>query len=172
MTKKTKIIINTISVLVIFLAARHGWTRYVVNKYEAEVAKEYRCETCLFVDEEGGTFTEWDEENDSEFIGLKRNEDTGDFEPRRDWRGDIIQDVPAGYPGTKSLHIPMIRGFKEIDFYGEALCQPCRDAKTKEAIQACNDRSAYRGGEFDGFTLDDMDSINDDLGPAGPMTGR
>ena len=99
---------------------------------------------CGCVDEEGtyATWTDW-KDSDPEFKGLPKDPETGHFMPLKDRNGKIIKDVPAGYPGTKDMHIPFIRGFRFSDGYGESFCFPCAKAEDQYQINICNSRHLY-----------------------------
>ncbi len=137
------------------ISVRKYRTMKMIEAYEAQERSEDKSTPCTFIDEEAGTLEEWNDD-DPEFKGLKKDPETGMFLPKKDSSGRIIKDVPAGYPGSKSLHIPMIRGFQDSDYIGQAFCRPCREAKTKLEIEACQDAIGYRNL---GTPPEDIDKI-------------
>jgi hypothetical protein len=141
-----------------------------IRNYEA-MMNEKTYEPCAFVDEDGVAFEDWNEGEDGgipdpELAGLPRNEYTGKLEPLRDKNGKIIKDLPAGYPGPKSMKIPFVRGYHEADGYGVSRCMPCYKATDDGALKICNDRSQYTkiNEEYQLSDLDKASYIDDTVG--------
>ena len=92
------------------------------------------CKPCIFADEENVKQVFWDE-NDPELAEYPVDEDPGIHTDIMDSDGHVTKALPAGYPGIKSMHMPLIRGFitPSSDQHGHpTYCRPCREAKTEE----------------------------------------
>ena len=148
-TKKSykRFIIPVISIIALawiaYAVKNHIEVRSRIKQYEMTMNKR-TYSACGVVDEEGtyATITDW-KEDDPELRGFPIEDGTGMRLPIKDHFGNIIKDLPPGYPGIKDMKIPFIRGFRWSDGYGASNCIPCAKANVQEEINICNSRYLY-----------------------------
>ena len=137
------LLIFTVAGFSAWSANNHMKVQARIKQYETTMNKRIYS-ACGCVDEEGtyATITDW-KDSDPELKGFPKDPETGRLGPIKDRKGNIVKELPNGYPGIKDQHIPFIRGFRYADGYGESFCIPCAKAEDQYQINICNSRHLY-----------------------------